>query len=117
MSIGYFQWTKIGCFRWTRSGSFRRTLTVAIYKSEIPAIYAGYLVRLHPILIDSDYLNYVMQSQYYWIYCQNVRSDAIGQSNINAEKLKRFVFPLPPLQEQKRIVNQISCAMSKIEHL
>ena len=63
------------------------------------------------------YLNYVMQSQYYWIYCQNVRSDAIGQSNINAEKLKRFVFPLPPLQEQKRIVNQISCAMSKIEHL
>ena len=72
---------------------------VAIYKSEIPAIYAGYLVRLHPILIDSDYLNYVMQSQYYWIYCQNVRSDAIGQSNINAEKLKRFIFPLPPLQE------------------
>ena len=90
---------------------------VAIYKSEIPAIYAGYLVRLHPILIDSDYLNYVMQSQYYWIYCQNVRSDAIGQSNINAEKLKRFIFPLPPLQEQKRIVNQISCAMNKIEYL
>ncbi len=90
---------------------------VAIYKSEIPAIYAGYLVRLHPLLIDSDYLNYVMQSQYYWIYCQNVRSDAIGQSNINAEKLKRFIFPLPPLQEQKRIANQISCAMSKIEHL
>ena len=90
---------------------------VAIYKSEIPAIYAGYLVRLHPILIDSDYLNYVMQSQYYWIYCQKVRSDAIGQSNINAEKLKRFIFPLPPLQEQKRIVNQISCVMRKIQHL
>ena len=53
---------------------------VAIYKGEIPAIYAGYLVRVHPILIESDYLNYVMQSQYYWIYCQNVRSDAIGQS-------------------------------------
>ena len=90
---------------------------VAIYKNEIPAIYAGYLVRLHPILIDSDYLNYVMQSQYYWIYCQNVRSDAIGQSNINAEKLKRFVFPLPPLLEQRRIVDVISRIMTKIEHL
>ena len=90
---------------------------VAIYKNEIPAIYAGYLVRLHPILIDSDYLNYVMQSQYYWIYCQNVRSDAIGQSNINAEKLKRFVFPLPPLQEQRKIVDEISRIMTKIEHL
>ena len=90
---------------------------VAIYKGEIPAIYAGYLVRVHPILIESDYLNYVMQSQYYWIYCQNVRSDAIGQSNINAEKLKHFIFPLPPLQEQKRIVNSISRIFSRIEFL
>ena len=90
---------------------------VAIYKGEIPAIYAGYLVRIHPILIDSDYLNYVMQSQYYWIYCQNVRSDAIGQSNINAEKLKHFIFPLPPLQEQKRIVDKISRINSKVECL
>ena len=86
-------------------------------KGEIPAIYAGYLVRMHPILIDSDYINYVMQSQYYWIYCQNVRSDAIGQSNINAEKLKHFILPLPPLQEQKRIVNKISCIISRVECL
>ena len=90
---------------------------VEIYKGEIPAIYAGYLVRVHPILIESDYLNYVMQSQYYWIYCQNVRSDAIGQSNINAEKLKHFIFPLPPLQEKKRIVNSISRIFSRIEFL
>lgn len=74
----------------------------AIYKSEVPAIYAGYLIRITP-LIDSDYLNYVMQTQFYWVYCQNVRSDAIGQSNINAEKLKNFIYPLPPLHEQKRI--------------
>lgn len=51
----------------------------AIYKGEIPAIYAGYLVRITPLYMDSDYLNYVMQSQFYWNYCQLVRSDAIGQ--------------------------------------
>ena len=80
----------------------------AIYKAEKPAIFAGYLVRITPILIDSDYLNYVMQTQYYWNYCQTVRSDAIGQSNINAEKLKQFVFPLPPIVEQKRITNKLN---------
>ena len=89
----------------------------AIYKGEMPAIYAGYLVRISPVLLDSDYLNYVMQSQYYWTYCQTVRSDAIGQSNINAEKLKRFVFPLPPLAEQKRIVARLEELLPLCERL
>ncbi|MPN24581.1 hypothetical protein SDC9_171980 [bioreactor metagenome] len=89
----------------------------AIYKGEIPAIYAGYLVRITPILFDSDYLNYVMQSQFYWAYCQTVRSDAIGQSNINAEKLKRFFYPLPPLAEQKRIVAKLEEILPLCEKL
>ena len=88
----------------------------AIYKAEMPAIYAGYLVRITP-LIDSDYLNFVMQSQYYWIYCQSVRSDAIGQSNINAEKLKHFLIPLPPLSEQYRIVEKIEELIKVCEKL
>ena len=89
----------------------------AIYKGEMPAIYAGYLVRVTPVLLDSDYLNFVMQSQYYWTYCQTVRSDAIGQSNINAEKLKRFIFPLPPLAEQKRIVARLEELLPLCEKL
>lgn len=89
----------------------------AIYKGEIPAIYAGYLVRITPLYMNSDYLNYVMQSQFYWSYCQSVRSDAIGQSNINAEKLKRFVFPLPPLAEQKRIVEKLEQLLPLCERL
>ena len=89
----------------------------AIYKAEIPAIYAGYLIRVTPILIDSDYLNYVMQSHFFKKYCLAVKTDAIGQSNINAEKLKRFVFPLPPLAEQKRIVAKLEEILPLCERL
>ena len=108
---------KVDDLLFNRTNSKELVGKVALYKGERPAIYAGYLVRLTPVKISADYLNYVMQSQYYWGYCQSVRSDAIGQSNINAEKLKRFVVPLPPLAEQKRIVAKLEEILPLCERL
>lgn len=89
----------------------------AIYKAEIPAIYAGYLIRITPVVLNADFLNYVMQSQHFKDYCLAVKTDAIGQSNINAEKLKRFVFPLPPLAEQQRIVDRVNELLAVCDEL
>ncbi len=89
----------------------------AIYKAEIPAIYAGYLIRVTPVVLNADFLNYVMQSQHFKDYCLAVKTDAIGQSNINAEKLKRFVFPLPPLAEQQRIVDRVNELLAMCDEL
>ncbi|MBR0267395.1 MAG: restriction endonuclease subunit S [Clostridia bacterium] len=98
-----------------RTNSMELVGKTAIYKAEIPAIYAGYLVRITPLIMISDYLNYVMQSRYYFDYCSSVRIDANGQSNINAEKMKLFIFPLPPLAEQERIVAKLEELLSLCE--
>ena len=77
----------------------------ALYNGEQKAIFAGYLVRVRPILILSEYLILVMTSDYYRNWCYLVKTDAVNQSNINARKLVAFMLPLPPLKEQKRIID------------
>ena len=79
----------------------------AIYSFQEKAIYAGYLIKYSMILSNSHYINYVMNSPFHYQWCAKVRSDAIGQSNINATKLQSYIVPLPPLEEQKEIVATI----------
>lgn len=87
----------------------------AIYKEEQQAIYAGYLIRVRPILIFSDYLNIVMNSSYYRNWCCNVKTDAVNQSNINAQKLSRLMIPVPPIKEQERIIVEMAKWTSLID--
>jgi len=77
----------------------------AIYKSEMPAIFAGYLIRINPQdELDADYLNFFLNSPYARFKCNRVKTDGVSQSNINSKKLGRFEIPLSPLSEQKEIV-------------
>ena len=87
----------------------------AIYKEEQPAIYAGYLIRIRPLLISPDYLNTVMNSGYYHDWCYDVKTDAVNQSNINAQKLSQLMIPIPPLKEQGRIVAEMDKWISLID--
>ena len=87
----------------------------AIYKEEQPAIYAGYLIRIRLLLISPDYLNTVMNSGYYRDWCYDVKTDAVNQSNINAQKLSQLMIPIPPLKEQGRIVAEMDKWISLID--
>ena len=55
---------KKGDLLFNRTNSKELVGKVGIYNAEIPAIYAGYLVRLTPLIIVSDYMNYVFQTNY-----------------------------------------------------
>ena len=87
----------------------------AIFKSDSPAIYAGYLIRVRCILVCSDYINFVLNSSYHRDWCNSVKTDAVNQSNINAQKLSKHLIPIPPYEEQLRIVEEVKKWLSVID--
>ena len=89
----------------------------AIYKGNNNAIYAGYLIRIRTIIVNPDYINYVMNSSYHRNWCNDVKTDAVNQSNINAQKLSQHFIPIPPNNEQRRIVDTVQRWMNIIDNI
>ena len=104
-----------GDLLFNRTNSAELVGKTGIYRGQRKAIFAGYIILLRPIVIDSDYLNYVLGSNYARSYCKDVKTIGVQQCNINAEKISSFIFPLPPLAEQKRIVEKIEELMPFVE--
>ena len=105
--IEKFNLTK-GDLLFNRTNSRELVGKTGLYNGEHQSIYAGYLVRFHMAKhIVPEYANNVMSSFLHNEWCNNVKTDAIGQSNINATKLGNFRFPLPPLSEQQVIASKV----------
>lgn len=105
---------------------FNRTNTIdlvgktSIYRGERPAIFAGYLIRICSTNspLDSRYLNYVLNAEFSRKYSLKVLSVAVGQANINGQKLKSYPIPLPAsMEEQQAIATALSDADALIESL
>ncbi|MCC5848927.1 MAG: restriction endonuclease subunit S [Verrucomicrobia bacterium] len=91
----------------------------AIYKNEMPAIFAGYLIRIHrkEDLLDADYLTYFLNSQIAFDYGKTVVISSVNQANINGTKLKGYPIPTPSLSEQKAIVAKLDALSAEIQRL
>lgn len=76
-----------------------------------PAVFAGYLIRFQvdrSIALPS-FVAAFFKSSTYWAYI-NATKRAAAQPNINAQELGAIPIPLPPLDEQRRIVDLLSQA-------
>ena len=91
----------------------------AIYKSERPAIFAGYLIRIRrrKELLDADYLNYFLNSRIAFDYGKTVVISSVNQANINGTKLKTYPIPTPSLAEQKDIVAELDALVAETQRL
>jgi type I restriction enzyme, S subunit len=84
--------------------------------SEPPeSVFASYLIRLSPAtIVDSKFLWYFMNTPCYWRQVTTV-SKGIAQPGANATLLGNLAVPLPPLDEQKGIVERIDSLLGKIK--
>lgn len=102
-----------------RTNSDEHVGKTAIYKGEMPAIFAGYLIRIHrkEELIDADFLNFYLNSYKVREYGKSIMSRSVNQANINGTKLKGYPISLPALSVQRQIVENLSFLRTETQHL
>jgi len=81
------------------------------------SVFASYLIRLIPVVnINEHYIKIFLESPMYWKQLKS-KSMGTGQPNVNGEALKSLLIPIPPIQEQKRIVEKLENILQFIKSL
>jgi len=93
--------------------------TALIRKDQNDIVAGGFVLMLLPHYkndIYLEYLNILFQSGYYRESCKKITNKS-GQAffNLSRAKLLELVIPIPPLNEQHRIVEKIEELMPKVE--
>ena len=96
-----------GDLLFNRTNSVELVGKTAIFRGQRNAIFAGYLILLRPIFINSEYLNLLLNTPYARDYCNEVKTIGVQQCNINAEKISNLLVPIPSLFETVRIVEKV----------
>lgn len=82
-----------------------------------PAVFASYLIRVIPCeQVNEEYLKLFMESPFYWQQLE-AKSQGTGQPNVNGKALSNLVVPLPPFEEQKRIVAFLQPTFNELANL
>lgn len=81
-----------------------------VYKAEGKFWINNHAHILKPIRDDYDYMAYVMEAADYTLFITGSAQPKLSQANLNCVKL-----PIPPLEEQKAIVDYLSKRTSKID--
>ena len=83
---------------------------VGIFDLEGDYVFASYLVRLRADRnqILPDFLNYYLNSELGQRRLLAYATPGVSQTNISAGNLKKVLVPLPPMEEQKQIVEVLN---------
>lgn len=104
-----------------RTNSYELVGKTAVFKGlDNSMTFASYLIRIELFneMVNADYINIVMNSNLYRIsQIEPEITQQNGQANFNGTKLKSTIIPLPPIEEQKRIVEKVNSLMILCDEL
>jgi len=81
------------------------------------AVFASYLIRLRVRdTVSVDYLYRYFQSPSYWAQVADEKKGT-GQPNLNGSKLEKLRVPIPPKDEQRRIVAELDALQAEVDAL
>jgi len=94
---------QVGDLLVARTGAtFGKTVLIA---EPLPAVFASFLIRirLDESVVLPGYYWHFAQSSMYWRQARSLVSHG-GQPQFNANALKTLCLPLPPLEDQERVI-------------
>ena len=79
------------------------------------AVFASYLIRVIPLEeINEEFLKLFMMTPCYWKQLTDA-SSGTGQPNVNGQSLSNLILPIPPKEEQIRILSKYEELLPKVE--
>jgi restriction endonuclease S subunit len=91
----------------------------AVFHESGDYVFASYLIRLRAdtAQADPDYLAWVLNSPIGRQQIDAMSRQIIGQANINTEEIRSLEIPLPPIDEQRKIMAAVQAGLHEIRDL
>lgn len=105
-----------GDLLFNRTNSLALVGKVALWDGDnpTPTTFASYLVCLRTSgIAQSKYLNYFLNSVEVLQLARSMALPSIGQANLNPNRYSSMRVPLPPLEEQASIVDELDSASTR----
>ena len=102
-----------------RSGSVGKSFVVDHLDTSKSCVFASYLIRIRlnsEAQVNISFIKYYLNSPFYW---QSISLSSRGTTlkNVNAQQLGGLLVPLPPLEEQRRIVERIEQLFAEVNKM
>lgn len=99
------------------SANSRELVGKTVYVSGLPCpmTFGGFVLTIRAKSIQNKYLFYFLKLEFLFGSFMEEATQTTNIANINTTKLGNYIFPLPPLAEQQRVVEQIERLFFKLD--